>query len=625
MSKESPLQSYMRRSDVQTERNAVAGAIRAKRRERDATQKRMDVTRDDIRSKQKISELQDPLQQELLKQQQDLKQINEQLETTQREVDAIEKTVAGKTDKQLRPLLDALGIKWRMTKLQEKQAHLQETDTKKKATEKDRDEIKRRFQSIKQATEELETLNIQYKEMMADRLHISRNAHDLLEHFYLSQMEQWESTPFSLEEMGRQFTEENLSKLSIQDYTFLLRRFPSTLVTHVTRQGVRDHTGHNRHTAGIGEFHRGFEGLLADGRLRSTIGRWLESGAKKEAIVKMLRLEEMTREEALRYLEILTSLDSQRNPMQLTYADMTSVHVAAEEVADLYYGAESGNEMFFVFPSAHIASQHYFHGQLSQAHGYEYNDQWIWSDDHRGLGLNAGICFIPESAPVDPKTGSRYQLNESMESQPNQRLVDEMKKVVRDPTFRKLVKEAYDAKPQYQQDFPSEELRTWLEENVEQLTPTLMDFFSSLEVKTIVFFNTDIDRAVRNGLQRSGNYFQLAEKTITSKEYWEQYFAQYPEQKPNRIFYYHGDPTAALSEFRTAYGIRNTKQLIGGRTPEELSEETDVRLRPDVGFRERSVKDTSERALHGMEKFDQLAKEIIDEYYAVHARPAEAA
>ncbi len=285
-------------------------------------------------------------------------------------------------------------------------------------------------------------------------------ARELLEDFYKNETRKWQSAPLSKEDMKKYFSEEYLSSLSTDDYYELLNRYPGHMVAHVTRQGIRDHTGHMYHTAGKGEYHDGFIQILKDGKLRSPLGAYLKDGVKKEAIVQFLGLDSMGKERALAYLDLLS---------REKYADKTAVHFAIGLVADVAYGGESGNEIFFSFPSAFIAANFYFSGSASVEMGLDsdWNDQWVFpQSEDRGININAGLVNIPRSALVDPRTGSKYELDEN------------------------------------------------------------------------------------NNPIKEGNSFKLAVNTISSKQYWEKYFLEHPDQTPKHVGWYEGDPTRYVNKRR---------------------------------------------------------------------------
>ena len=99
------------------------------------------------------------------------------------------------------------------------------------------------------------------------------------------------------------------------------------------------------------------------------------------------------------------------------------MHLAVEDVADSFYGSERNNEVFFAFPSALIASQYEFAGNLAEVEMDGYtdsynNDQYVFPDIEKGLSIDAGIAFIPKDAKVDFKTGSKYELDENKKPVP---------------------------------------------------------------------------------------------------------------------------------------------------------------------------------------------------------------
>ena len=105
------------------------------------------------------------------------------------------------------------------------------------------------------------------------------------------------------------------------------------------------------------------------------------------------------------------------------WRDRTSVHVAKNNVLNSHYGAESGNEIFYVFPADVVMSQSSVDqnllygghkevkiGEQTRKIPYDsqedHNDVSIFVDD--GLPIDAGLVFIPKDTLVDPSTGSKY-------------------------------------------------------------------------------------------------------------------------------------------------------------------------------------------------------------------------
>ena len=284
-----------------------------------------------------------------------------------------------------------------------------------------------------------------------------RGVRGLLSEFYEAQKRKWERSPHTKEEIIKYFNEEHLASLSLEEYALLMRRFPGEMVTHVTRQGVRDHIGHMFHTVDQGKYVSGFTRMLTDGRLRSPLGVSLLEGAKDAAIAKHLQLDHCkTKKEAMDELAALVGDRSQENPG--SYVDLAAIHFAAEEVADSYYGSETGNEIFVAYPSALVAAQYYFNGTLTEASGDYWNDQWVWANEERGIDLDAGIVFIPRDAKVDRKTGSRYELTENLLPLVNQEYKDAIERMVNDPDFYYIAAQIKEISGQFTEDMSDPDL-----------------------------------------------------------------------------------------------------------------------------------------------------------------------
>lgn len=77
---------------------------------------------------------------------------------------------------------------------------------------------------------------------------------------------------------------------------------------------------------------------------------------------------------------------------------------------DAYYGAESGNEIFFVLPVAHVLADHGISKANLHSDNVDFaNDVWVYTKDIQGVDVDSSIAFIPNSVRVDPKTGSTYE------------------------------------------------------------------------------------------------------------------------------------------------------------------------------------------------------------------------
>jgi hypothetical protein len=437
--------------------------------------------------------------------------------------------------------------------------------------------------------------------------------YSLLRSFYRKEQQKWQNAQYNKEDIQRYFDPEYLATLSIEDYEELMIRFPSHMVTHVTRQGIRDHTRHIFHTAGVGEHTNGFEEIVSDGILRSPLSVYLKDGLTREAIEKILHLDDMgTKEEALKRLDTITG-DAQ---LDGSYADKNSVHFACEDVADAYYGSETGNEIFIVFPSALIASQYYFQGEICEEGGGYWNDKWVWDKDGKGMDINAGIVFIPAEAKVDPKTGSRYQV-ENGAAIVNKDHVQQMNDFFEATQFIDTSQKIMKAIQEASQQEPLEQRKRdrIIQENLEPFRTMLVSDFgiedkrvqdAILDYTTLndirihkdsEDYKTTKESTITVKLKKQGVYFREAKETVSSQKYWEKYFHTHSDKKPSKIVYYQGaNPTKALSAWIPRFN---------------KSED------PNIGFPERRIVGSSSAiATKGMENFESLAKEVIDEYYS---------
>ena len=426
----------------------------------------------------------------------------------------------------------------------------------------------------------------------------------MINDFQGRQLLKWRNAPYSNEELQQYFNPEYLAELSLEEYQELLRRFPSHLVTHVTRQGVRDHKGLVSHGAGVGQNTDGFKDMVEDGRLLSPLGVAIKDGMTEESIKKLLVLENVkSREEALKKLKYMTN----PNETQGTYADRNAIHIACEEVADCYYGSETGNEIFVVFPSALIASQYYFSGTLNEGGSGYWNDTWVWDAEGRGIDLNAGVVFIPADAQVDPETGSRYAVEEG-KAVVHKENVQSMYTLIEDADFIEFATsvqkiwerngnnaEKIQVELQPYQKILSE--RFGISDS--RLQEAMLDytFLNTVSVnKGTPYFEIKCESVITKGLQRRGIYFREASTTVSSREYWERYFENHPEKKPSKIVYYSGgNPTKALHNW----------QKGDKKSPDK-----------HIGFPERRANTGSGVARRGIKQFEQLARRVIDEHFA---------
>lgn len=219
---------------------------------------------------------------------------------------------------------------------------------------------------------------------------------------------------------------EVLKGLSTEEYLSLWRRLNPHYVSHVVRQGVRDHNAAWFHSAGMGEMHDGFKNILKSGKqLKSALD--LESGCVPTELLNNEKKFNSFMEKSYFSKGIPEQLfDGDINAQTIAnvkggghsilkqprgyWADRTSVHFMADAVGDDLYGAETDNEIFFVFPSDVMFSQYYPQNEVEYAlrsSSGHHNDLLIQAENGR-IDIDAGIVFIPKSTIVNPENGSKY-------------------------------------------------------------------------------------------------------------------------------------------------------------------------------------------------------------------------
>lgn len=286
---------------------------------------------------------------------------------------------------------------------------------------------------------------------------------------------------FTEEQIRESFTAEKLSKLTTEEYIDLLKHVPAVFSTHVTRQGVRDHFGNMNHSAGLNQYHDGFLSILRDHKkMRSVVGRALHSGQDEiESLwgfymdyLKFMYTPDTITIDGLNNTNIANPGNLNGAGLMAGFWDMASVHFATNTTLEDYYGGESGNEIFFVFPGAFIASQYKISQTFDRSdQDFAANDQWVYDDGQNGIDLDAGFVFIPKNARVDAKTGSKYQIDEKMSPVLTE---DGNLKVAESTVSAEEFWEGYfNANPgdrpahviYYEEDTPSAALNKWKEKN----------------------------------------------------------------------------------------------------------------------------------------------------------------
>ena len=452
-----------------------------------------------------------------------------------------------------------------------------------------------------------------------------QEAKEMLNGFYGDQERFWREAPYTREEVEKYFTEEHLASLSDEEYIKLLKRFPSEMLSHVTRQGIRDHQGHMYHSAGMDEYADGFMKIVEDGQLRSPLSVYLIEENKVKAVQNLLNLDENeSREDALDYLErTLTSMHNQADGG--SYADKNAIHFACEDVADVYYGSEKGNEVFLVHPAVQIASQHHFRGALHEGNRDYWNDQWVWDNEQNGIDINSGFVFLPAETLVDRETGSRYELDGEGKPIVNEEFKDIIRKFINSKGFLKFAEETMEISghmSDYNWDKGWEQLKPFREKlekeyNItdQRLMRAIIEYGSMSSFK--LYREDDrIEEEIEDALREKGILFKESQDRVSAKDFWEEYFEKHPGKKPKHIVYYpEQDPTEALFNWKKKHGItkRVTKEIEEGQY--KVGEAEGRTNEFTQGFPEKLVKSSSEVATKGLDRFKPLALRAINEYF----------
>lgn len=463
------------------------------------------------------------------------------------------------------------------------------------------------------------------------------NPEKMLEAYYAKM----ETMPLSNEEKRELLHPEVLAELSTEEYIALWRRLNPHFLSHVTRQGFRDHNAMVYHSAGLQEFHDGLTSVLRDQKLlRPPIAVRDGLLARDEASIRKFLEDWALRAEDEE--EAKKRLNAQLNHTLATapkYPDKTAVHFAAQIVADGYYGGEKNNEAFFLYPSDVLASQHDF-----AFNGWEkdftkpqsetkWNDVFVWPStlDNPGIPVDAGVVFLPETTPVDPQTGSKYASEVKTVDGEEKRVMVEDEKLIaafvdwtENLTDESPVIQAYKEYDERKNDYwSSREDRQrecfdvfrkeimklgFDEETAMDITYSLfssVDGINQYQYTGAIGFGESKKEAALSKLRQASANWKRATNTVTAKEYWEAYFEQHPDQKLKHVVFYDGTPTTAIHEFQTRHNIGQA---------DTSEKEGDL-----LGFDDRLVRDIHEdpRARRGYDEFIATAHRIIEEHYRI--------
>lgn len=477
--------------------------------------------------------------------------------------------------------------------------------------------------------EQLQTLKVKQGEIP--------NARTLVEAYY----EKIQTQPLNNEEKRQLLRPEVLSSLTTEEYIALWKRLNPYFLSHVTRQGFRDHNGMVYHSAGMQEFHNGFKGVIEDNKLLRP--KIVLHGLKTRDEVSVRNyisdwvLQAENQDEALNRLHNLLNFHLASAPK---YPDETTVHFAAQVVANSYYGGETGNEIFFIYPSDAVASQHHFafNGQQKDftrpQSETKWNDVFVWPEtiENPGIPLDAGLVFLPETTPVDSNTGSKYASEITEVDGQQQRVMVEDTGLVgsfvewgKGLTAESPLRKAF-------QDY-QEEQNCLFKQNKEMLcrdafsqelqklgfNPDAATVLGSKFMSELYWRQEFSDEILQSMVRDYGANWKMAESTVPAKEYWEGYFAKNPQLKPAHIIYYDGNPTTAVLEFQQKNGIGKADT---SKTEGNLLGFDDHHI---VLNKAMSNENQVEVAIRGYRELEDTAKKIITDHYAASVAQAQPA
>lgn len=389
---------------------------------------------------------------------------------------------------------------------------------------------------------------------------------------------------------------DKLSKISTDEYLEVWKHLNPFYVTHVTRQGIRDHSGMIYHTAGLGAFQNGLVSMLKDNktlRTKSGANYGIMPNFTEEDVEKALDIlvdddlyKEMTPEQILANIPFNATFASSE-----AWPDQTAVHFGQLTVLDDFYGGEAGNETFVVYPTDVIISQCKFGGHIHSTLTHaqttrerKWNDLFVWPEDGK-IPLDAGLVFLPNSQKVDRNTGSKYA-TEPCISETGETLLVPVKDEERISRFKEWLSGLTMESPEIAEiqngDFNSTSLRKKLAEIgipdecidemalfsnhysfIRYISSKTFDNLPSQEQREQMTPEEISDYSIRRYLASHNADLKLAEDTIPASEYWEHYFATHPDERPTHVIYYDGDPSHAVENLLKAHGIAKEKNYFG--------------------------------------------------------------
>lgn len=339
---------------------------------------------------------------------------------------------------------------------------------------------------------------LQSKEVKEEELEPTKEAGDS---FLLKEFLQKDSLePMSKDEKEALLKPEMLKELTTEEYISLWKRLNPGYFSHVTRQGFRENYFYN-HIEGKDEFHNGFVDILEGGkRLRSS---------------HSLETDDKFSEAEKKYMDILEKLPL---PFYRTN-DKVDEEVSAWRVVKNSIMVSMGKTRSV----GDKVAVHFAHSYvLSEKYGAENDNHIFFLYPEDVITSQFNFNAISDSkTTLDPKNSSLDTVN-SPNSVNNDVLV-------------------------------------WNKDSPEKTALSLDAGLVFIPKSTLVDRETGSRYSNVEKKDGEAKYFPALD-TISSMEYWQNYFLENPELAPKRIIFYDGEPSQAVSEFLEEFGIKDEKR-----------------------------------------------------------------
>ncbi|MFH2019743.1 MAG: hypothetical protein ABII80_03970, partial [bacterium] len=218
------------------------------------------------------------------------------------------------------------------------------------------------------------------------------SARELINSYY----EKIKERPLTTEEKKELLKPEVLAELSTEEYITLWKRLNPQFLAHTTKQGFQERTQINFSANTPIEYKSGFVNTMEDnGKLRSFFGTCGLKDRDINSVTDFLKnwgvLNQVNINKAIEKFQ--TAFIQKFDQYYPRYVDSTSIHFTPQSVNTKDYGAESGNEIFYCFPTDVIASQYNFalpYGEKTLLEAQDErvsNDVFVWPNSLEDPGI----------------------------------------------------------------------------------------------------------------------------------------------------------------------------------------------------------------------------------------------